>query len=279
MKVVQKTFFWFRHLNFDVGLASVASSIMAFKVFGVSIHFSFWIVLFISTWSIYAIDHIIDGIMENKLRSATRYVFYFKHRKILLVFILILGLFNIFLVINYLNLQIIYASLIMITLTIVYFFHIQKLIPRLPFSKDILSSLLFTIGIWIFPVFMIPNIPSFKQTEIMALFFMAVLLNILMYSIHDKKLDKDYKYVTLITKRGDNLVFRLIKTIFISSLIVLIVLLQSDRRMIVASAIVLSFIQLLHLIILLKYSYFFKNERFFKIGNLIFILPIIFLFL
>jgi 1,4-dihydroxy-2-naphthoate octaprenyltransferase len=274
MKHVLRMLFWFRHLNIDVGIAAVTCSIMAFKVLNVNIHYSFWIILFLSTWSIYTIDHIFDGIKEAKQNQSNRYTFYSRNRKTLLI-----GIVNGFILFQFLDIRMVYAGIIMGTFSILYFLQIQKIIQLLPLPKDILSSLMFSIGIWVFPLFLNQSPIHFHEILFIVTFSFVVMINVLLYSLNDFEIDKKHKNQTLMHKIGETHTTSFMIFVFVVSYIfILLLIVFTDNPTITHSSIALIIMQLMHYIVFIKRDYFIKNERFFKIGNLIFIIPVIVLF-
>lgn len=278
MKLLTNAFYWFRHLNIDVALAVVASSVMFFQVFQVKTHFSFWIVLFLSMWCIYTIDHVFDGMKETKQEFTKRYHFYFKNRKPLLSVIGVFGVFNAILILTFFDIRLIYAGIVMALLSLLYFLHIQKILRLLPIVKDIFSAILFTMGILIFPLFLNNGIITLSIIFFMLGFAMVVMTNILLYSINDRSIDKAHHNQTLIIKKGDKYTLSFLKLILISSMLILFMLeIISYSLTIKHAAMLLIFMQMMHLIVFLNRNYFMENERFFSIGNLIFVLPVLIL--
>ena len=102
----------FQILSLDVILGSIAVGIFATAVLKVQPNPWWWIILPVSVWVVYTLDHLIDGFKKRDESTIYRHRFHYKYRNILGMLVVLFGLTAVILSIIFLIecLQINYVS-------------------------------------------------------------------------------------------------------------------------------------------------------------------------
>ena len=98
-------------LSIDVVIGSVLCGAFVIQVLDMEPGFAWWIVLPISVWIIYTLDHMIDGYRLKENAHTYRHYFHFKYIKPLAYVILVLSAINLILVFFFLEKQILMFGL------------------------------------------------------------------------------------------------------------------------------------------------------------------------
>ncbi len=81
-------------LSIDVVIGSIFSSYLVVKLLDVEPTWAFWIVLPVSVWIIYTLDHIIDAYRLKKQANTFRHFFHYQYKKTIIVTIAIISILN-----------------------------------------------------------------------------------------------------------------------------------------------------------------------------------------
>ena len=115
-------------LSLDVVLGSLAGGIFVVKIFNVYPGFAWWIVLPVSVWIVYTLDHLIDAFKLKNNANTLRHLFHYYYSKQIIFIVILLSVLNLFLISLYLEKQIIYFGLIASVFAVVYllFVHFMR---------------------------------------------------------------------------------------------------------------------------------------------------------
>jgi 4-hydroxybenzoate polyprenyltransferase len=198
-------------LSIDVVIGSVFSAFLVMKLFETETGWAFWIVLPLSVWIIYTTDHLIDAYRLKQQAGTHRHHFHFYYFNNIIVLVAIFCMLNLFIVITWLEKEIIYFGLVLTLATIFYLIfifmvkHKNHLVP-----KEIIVSVIYTAGIW--GSFVALN--SFRmntfQLLLLITFFLLVLSDILVLSYYEIESDKKDGHSTISVKFGLKLTFKFI---------------------------------------------------------------------
>ena len=190
-------------LSIDVIIGSVLSSFLVVKLLNIEPGWAFWIILPVSVWIIYTLDHIIDAYRLKKQASTYRHIFHFQYLKPILIIIGVISILDLFVILFWLEKEIIYFGLILSVATIVYLLLIHLIGKKSSFlPKEILVSTIYTCGIWGGPValnnyYLIPS-----QIILFIIFFLLVLSDALLLSFYEIDSDKKDKHSTMAVNLG-----------------------------------------------------------------------------
>jgi len=214
----------FNMLSIDVVIGALAGGVMAVKLLNVNPDFAWWVVLALSVWIIYTVDHLIDGVKLKEKSHTLRHFFHYYYAKQIITVITILGIINIFLIVFFLNPVIIRFGLYTGAGTSLYLFVVYLWGEKrsLLLQKELFVALIYTTGIWGGPI----ALRSFHITNpeifFISAFFLTVYMAVLVLSVFEVKYDKLDKHNTFAVNFGTNkttyLIYFLITVVFILSI-------------------------------------------------------------
>lgn len=255
-------------LSIDVALGAVACSVFLARAFHTAVAIDPFIVLGITVWIIYTVDHLIDGHQADQHKLSPRHLFHRRHSLSLSIVVIVAMIINIILVVG-LNRLVIVAGAIVLAMVILYFL-IQS---RVRGFKEFLCGLLYVAGILIIPLtgYQLRLNP---YTELVTLqLFLVVLFNLLMFSWFDQSLDEANGWSSFATHFGQRTTKRILVSIFLAQLLVyLINLYLVDFRIVPAVLLVMNAILL---VIFFRPHYFSVLDRYRLLGDAVFLLPVI----
>lgn len=200
-----------RFLSLDIVFGVVSGSILACKILEINPPLLYQILLPLSVWILYLIDHLIDGFRQADRKSLSAYQSYYDNRKPLISLLVILILVVLLLLIFSFN-RIIFQFGVIIGIMVIGYFIFQHLRFKAKintFPKEPVIAIVYTLGIWGIP-FLLSN-KDFNPELYLCLFafVLMVLMNVQLYSI--LQLDEDQKsgYPSLAGRIGINSVRRL----------------------------------------------------------------------
>ncbi len=272
----------FNILSLDVVTGSIAGGIMATTILNVKPGFAWWIVLPLSVWIVYTLDHLIDGMRLKKNAHTVRHLFHFHYSKPILTAIILFTLTDLFFIVFFLDKSIlffgIYAGAItLIYLAIVYFSGKRKI---LLLQKELFVALIYTIGIWGGPVALRSYVLNSGEILLTSMFFLVVWIAILILSIYEVDSDRIDKHNTVAvnfgTKKTSFLIFFLSAILFLTGIIEIIS--TSNIRLAMAFKILL--IMDMILLLILSFPEKLKRENIYRtLVEMVFWLPGLFFYL
>ncbi len=216
----------FNTLSFDVVAGSAFSSLLVVKLLNVQPGWAYWLVLPISVWVVYTLDHIIDAYRLKKQASTYRHIFHFQYLKPILIIIGVISILNLFVILFWLEKEIIYFGLILSVATIAYLLLIHLIGKKSSFlPKEVLVSTIYTCGVWGGPValnnyYLIPS-----QIILLIIFFLLVLSDVLLLSFYEIDSDKKDKHSTMAVNFGKsgtrNIILLILLMVFATSIFII----------------------------------------------------------
>ncbi|NOZ45485.1 MAG: hypothetical protein GXO79_01745 [Chlorobi bacterium] len=265
-------------LSIDVVAGSLSSGLMVTKLVDVKPGFSWWIILAISVWLIYTVDHLADGLKLGYSTSSKRYLFHYHHRKKFIIFIILFGIIASVITFFWLDYRIVYFGLFLGVLVLIYLIInvITTNFSFFLFPKEIIIAIFYTLGIWGGPLALINYSVSFSVLSIMILFGLAALSNLFIFSYFEMEKDIKNKQKSVAILTGEKLLLKIIYILgflVVLSSLLLIVFTELNKINVLAILILIS-MQLLLLLIVYRKNYFEVNERYRLLGDAVFLLPL-----
>ena len=263
---------YFRWLSLDIVLGAVIFLKFLGILYDVSIPFTVYLALAIAIWLIYSVDHLIDS--RDVDSSDPRREFhktYFKQIVFFAGLTAIIGLFDVYhLPIEIIRVGSILAACCVLYLMLVYF------VPRLWF-KELMVAFGYAAGIFMTPLVLVG---SMQMTDFLLFTQLAILalVNLLIFSVYDREKDNNNGFGSMALALGSRSICLIWILLFllIGSSVGLSMVLPEKYQM----------IQLIYLIMtcmlmgVMRFQlYFSQNERFRVVGDAIFFVPAIFLFI
>ena len=268
-------------LSIDIVMGTLAVGYMATKILSVSVNYVWWIILPLATWVVYSLDHIIDSFKNNEASVITRHRFHYFHRKKIIIFVITIGGITLLFSLLYLDTKIIILGFILsifigIYFTILYLFRKRKLALL---QKESFIAIIYTTGIFMAPLYWYGSLPSFSMILIVFNIFILAWFEGIMISWFDYDYDIADGHTSFTVITGKKLTRRFLiighMLVEISTIIVLVITPIS----IVFWALLITFVMnlILGLIIIFPNS-FSKNNYYRLIGETVFWLPALIVF-
>jgi len=263
---------YFRWLSLDIVLGAIIFLKFLAELYKLSIPGTVYLALAIAIWLIYTVDHLIDS--RQLIHSDARREFHRRHRHKIIFFAgiaAVVGLIDIY----FLPIEIIRTGTILAACCVMYLMLVYYL-PKLWF-KEIIVALGYAAGIFLAPLTLLDTLLFID----LVLFFQLVLLaivNLLVFSVYDKEIDTKNGFSSLAIKWGNGVekVIWFLLFLMICSALILGVTLQGDYQWIQVAYLIMTCM----LLGVMKFPlYFGTNERFRAVGDAVFLVPVIFLFL
>ena len=267
--------------SIDVLLGVLAGAIMAVKITGIHPGLAWWVVLPLSVWWIYLMDHYIDGLRHREFTKNPRHLFFFENRYAILLILILISLINLVLILVYLPVSIILfggiAGLIVILyLAGVKFFKTQNYFA---FPKEIIVAVLYVAGIWGSLMFYDLSCFKYEWLILIIAYFLVTVINLFIYSFYEEKTDMEDVQVTIFTYFGRKKAKIIMKYWLILSIIFVIfhVVWKMSTRLGLYALILILFMLIFQAILILYSSYFQGNFRYRWMNEGVFLLPAVFL--
>ena len=165
-------------LSLDVVTGSMAIGYLAVRLLDVSPNAWWWIILPMSVWTIYSVDHLFDGYKLRSKGKIERHNYYFRNRFILIPIIVLLSFSSLVLSFLYLETRIIIGGLILGLLCTVYFLIINftRITFRRTVPKELVIAFIYATGIFLAPF--VWGIDTINPTSV----FVFIIIGLLAFS-------------------------------------------------------------------------------------------------
>lgn len=259
-------------LSIDVAVGAVVCALFFAKIFDVSIIPFGLISLGLTVWIIYTADHLLDAYKIQRPASTERHRFHQQHFKKLIVF-LIVALVIDAIQLAFIRKVVLLEGLALAIIVIVYFLAHRYL----KFFKEVIGAVLYSGGVLLIPWSVNNGIASTSQILLIAQFAMTALINLFLFSwfgLHQDEKDNHSSYATVMGYSATKYSIAILFFVqFFTSVI------QFELGVYVLPAIILLLMNLLLLIIFLQKNFFEVEDRYRLLGDAVFLLPIIYLFI
>ncbi|OQX81040.1 MAG: hypothetical protein B6D61_01205 [Bacteroidetes bacterium 4484_249] len=263
-------------LSLDVVLGSLAGGFFVVKLFNVYPDFVWWIILPVSVWIVYTLDHLIDAFKLKNKGHTTRHLFHFYYSSQIIIVLILLTIINLLLIGFYLEKQIIYFGFIAGGFAVVYllFVYFVKNKKTVFLQKEFFVALIYTVGIWGGPAALLGYNLNSTQIVFLIVFFLIAFADILIFSLYEEKTDRIDKHNSFAVNYGSKLTTDLIYILITVAFVLCIyeIIFESRVEFIFASKIFM-LMGLIQLVIMSYPAKFKKNDLYRFIGEMVFWLP------
>lgn len=256
-------------LSLDVSLGAVICAGFFSKVFGVRADLYATLVLGLSVWIIYTADHLLDARKTKALASTRRHQFHQRNFNILA------GLLAVAVVLNVIFLFIIprimiLPGIILGVIVVMYLLAQQYLILMKEFS----GAILYTAGVSLPAVAYVWHGISGYQLILLLHFMLTAWMNLLLFSLFDKRFDERDRHTSFATTVGESTVSSLIFILFVFCLG--LTFYETTGPFSIPSLVVL-FMDVVLLIILIMRKHFDVQDRYRLLGDAVFLFPALYI--
>jgi len=218
---MRKSLKYIQYLSLDVVLGAIISSLFIAKLLNVSLGNSTLIGLGIAIWLIYTTDHLLDAKSIKGVATNPRHAFHQKYFNIIASLsgiVFCLGIWNIF----SLPLETIKFGGILIFCVGIYFFTIRMVDRPSLWHKELSAALIYCFGVFAGPLSLAEGI-SYSVILLFCQFLIIVTLNLLIFPIYEMETDKNDQMKSLAISVGLKTIHKIIKSLFILSLILALI--------------------------------------------------------
>lgn len=256
-----------RYLNIDIAIGAGVNCYFFQWITGTDVSVWVYILLFNSIWSIYTLDRILDSGMPRSPET-DRHLFHKKHQRILLAFIVLLFIMNIWVLLR-VEIEIVKNGIILAGLILFYLFALK--FRKKFFPKEIFIAIFYTVGISLGPL----TLSSAGIDREMALYlaqhtFLAF-INLLIFSLYETSIDQKSGQFNIVLQLGRQHALKLLRVMMVlSGFLIVLTAVRYDVHIAITYSLMLSL-----LIIVSHFREFFNNkERYRFWADAAFLLPI-----
>ena len=181
-------FSWIGDLSLDVAVGSVAGGAMAVAFTGSSMPWSWWVLLPLAVWVIYATDHQLDG-LRSRGAGASRRFFHYHYRYWILPLIAGFSLLGGWLAFFELPADLLYPGLLVSFLSGIHL-GLAALTPGSYRIKETVVAVVYAIGIWFGPILYTVD-PDPVIFVAAFLHFLGALENLLLFALREQEDDRE----------------------------------------------------------------------------------------
>lgn len=184
-------FRFIRLFSLDIVAGAIAGLVFASTVMGADLHRSYYIIMGLTVWLIYTVDHLMDGAKSHgKSDSDTHNFFYTYKIPIILVFLILLVL-DFRLIVYRLDEKIIQFGMGPGIATVIYLLmnRFYDDAPKWIFIKELWIAVIYTLAIWGGPVILGGDAMSKSQILLMVSHGLIIFGNVMIYSIYERESD------------------------------------------------------------------------------------------
>ena len=268
-------------LSLDVVLGALAVGLFAIRVLNVTPQPVWWIILPLAVWSVYTLDHILDGIALKGQSTIFRHSFHYKNRKVLIPFVFAAAITSILLSLLYMEKPIIISGIILSVFVIIYFIlvYFQEKLRIKYIHKEVFIAFVYVTGILLAPVVWYNEPLIYQHFLLFGILMLLVWTESVIISYYDFKEDKNDQLNSFTTTYGPERTRTIVISVqLILAVILFLSLLVCDVKVLLGAVIIESFMNFILLVIIYFHETFAKNNLFRWIGETVFMLPVLILF-
>lgn len=269
-------------LSLDVVAGAILSAAFASKIFSVSPGLAYWFILPIAVWVVYTADHLVDAYRLKEKAHTPRHLFHHQNFKLLALIVFILSLINLILAIFFLEHIIIVFGVIVGGVTLMYLTAVHFIGKRkkVYLQKELFVAVIYVSGIWGGPWALSGFIISPEAVILFAVFMMLAIADVLTFTIFDHHTDRIDQHPTLFRNIGEKAIYTIFYLLIIlSSVVAVYLIIDSPVFLHRAAAKIYLMMGLLLLLLISLPDLFEKNDWYRTIGEMVFLLPGIILFI
>ncbi len=264
-----------RFINFysiDVALGAVVSSMYFAHLLNVDLSVITSITLGLTVWAIYTFDHLVDAANLEIGNVSKRHLLHRKYKRTLSKILIVVLLSLSFLIFLIPTRTVVWGGAIL-SFVLVYFIALSLLKQKFGYFKELLIAIIYTLGIVVGPVSIAIDINS-TQLLIIISFAILAFLNLLIFSWHDRTIDRSQKFASIVISIGELKSILLLKLGFVTIICICAWIFLSGH---IANAFLLLLMSMLLGSTLISRLKLKENQVYRIVGDGIFLLPLLWL--
>ncbi|TGK07806.1 prenyltransferase [Leptospira semungkisensis] len=223
-----RVWFYIHVLSLDICLGVLGSGALATAVTGARMKTAWWLLLPLSVWVIYTLDHLLDGKKVGANSVNPRHKFHYDHFRILSLLCGIAAVVSLVLAFLLLREIVLLGGVL---LSILAFLHLGLARwGKVRFGKEFSVALIYTLGVWFGPL-LIVGFRSWTVPILLFLFFLGTILNLIMNSLMEAELDAKEGQVYLLGALSPKLAREWVLRLSLLGFLVALVLAAGIRKL------------------------------------------------
>ena len=202
---------YFRYLSVDICIGAVAMAYYLARTFFVKAPLLEYVILFLTVWIIYTLDHLLDIRNNQSNYLSPRHAFHKKHFRVISRTWIALLLLQVFLLF-FLNLATLFLGISLTAFVVVYYFILFFKREYLRIQKEVVIAVLYTCGIFI-PVVSAVRHVTWGLVLCFVFIVLLALHNLWLISAYEKELDIQNNYPSAATSWNSSTLNRAINII------------------------------------------------------------------
>lgn len=272
-----RIFQYFQALSLDVSLGGVIGCMFVSSYLGIHVDPKTYLVLAITIWLIYTLDHLMD--IQNTIDPPItfRHRFHWNNATTMWgvwSFLLIV----VFSIIYKLPPATLFAGFVVSVFVLLYFLSLKILKNKNIYYKEVFAALIYTVGIFLPSVSLNHEDMGLDIWLLFVEMFSLAYINLLIFSIFERMIDKQEGYHSLVKTLGvesvRGITWGLILAVGVISLAGLYLI---DNQFFVYSQFLILGMDICFTLIMFRRDFFIKRTRYRIFGDAVFFLPIIYL--
>ncbi|MEM7550680.1 MAG: hypothetical protein AAF363_13440 [Bacteroidota bacterium] len=266
----------FNALSLDICIGGIVCLLAFSKILDVTLGYPAIILLGTSIWLIYTFDHLVDANRLKDTATTLRHIVHWRYRRtITAVFsgVLIISTYYLFL----LPMETVKWGIIIAIVVLIYFALVFKKRDKALWFKEVSSSFIYTVGVFT-PILSVMGQADYLNVFLLVFsFWCVVIINLLVFSICERKVDIENSFESIATRIGLSNVSKIICSIVVVFVVLYTISLLREANFAVMNMLFLMLIVLIALLYLNRMNLLKDNiHRYF--GDGVFFLPAFFLF-
>jgi hypothetical protein len=197
----------FRLLSIDVALAGLGGGVMAVRIVNVSARPAFYLLLPLSVWVVYTLDHLLDAGRFGPSAKTPRHRFHFRHAALLWPMLAVAAILCAVLGITELSWTGVIFGLAVISLCCLHELIIKLAGARASplLAKEIGVAIIFTAGTWGLPITLRLSRPGPKwdwPISLLLQYLLLAIVNLIEFSMFEAKIDAQHGQTSFVCGVG-----------------------------------------------------------------------------
>ena len=262
-------------------LGTLAVGYMATRILHVSANPIWWIILPMSVWIVYTLDHIIDSYKNKTEAVIYRHKFHYLNRKSISIVMIFTGTTTLILSVLFLDTQIIILG-ILLSLVIAFYFALIFFFKQkrsIFLQKELIIAIAYTTGIFMAPLYWYGSLPSFSVIVVIFNIFILAWFEGIMISWfdYDNDIKDGHTSFTILFGKRNTRQFLILGHMIIEIITIIFLVITPFNIVFWALLVTLVMNLLLGFIIIFPHS-FAQNNYYRIIGETVFLLPVLVVF-
>jgi len=256
-------------LSLDVVLGTLCGGVLAVAVTGARMPLAWWFILPVSTWIVYAVDHLWDARRTGAAAHTLRHRFYHRHHATIARQTAVVAVLNTAAALWFLPARVVVPGLLLGLVVLLHLLAAQRAAAH-GFPKELSAAWVYTVGIWFAPLALAGRFDPWWLVPI-ALHFAAALGNLIVYSLFEYPVDLLDHHGSIVCSVGESAARRCLVAITLASSLLAATALLLGPAELSPSIAVLTLLMWLPGVMDRRAGYFGGHARYRVVGDLAFV--------